>query len=43
MILAQIIIGFGGYATIIMIFIFIAEMCEDKLRQIILMALNGIW
>jgi hypothetical protein len=40
---AQIVIGFGGYSTIILILIFIGEMCEDKLRQKTLMGLNGIW
>jgi hypothetical protein len=40
---AQIIIGFGGYSTMILIFIFIGEICEDKLRQKTLMGLNGIW
>lgn len=40
---AQIVTGFGGYATMIISYNIISDMCKDSLRQKVILSLNGFW
>lgn len=40
---AQVMIGFGGYATMIIGYTFISDMCKDTIRQKVILSLNGFW
>lgn len=43
MALAQIIIGFGGYSTMIIGYTIISDMCKDTMRQKAILSMNGVW
>lgn len=43
MAIAQIIIGFGGYSTMIIGYNIISDMCKDSMRQKAILSMNGVW
>jgi len=40
---AQIVIGFGGYSTMIIGYTIISDMCKDSMRQKAILSMNGVW
>ncbi len=43
MALAQIVLGFGGYSTMIIGYAIISDMCKDTMRQKAILSMNGVW
>lgn len=43
MAIAQIIIGFGGYSTMIIGYAILSDMCKDTMRQKAILSMNGVW
>lgn len=43
MAIAQIVIGFGGYSTMIIGYAIISDMCKDTMRQKAILSMNGVW
>jgi MFS family permease len=41
--ISQIIIGFGGYSTMIIGYAIISDMCKDTMRQKAILSMNGVW
>lgn len=40
---AQIVLGFGGYSTMIIGYAIISDMCKDTMRQKAILSMNGVW
>jgi len=40
---SQIVIGFGGYSTMIIGYTIISDMCKDSMRQKAILSMNGVW
>lgn len=43
MAIAQIILGFGGYSTMIIGYAILSDMCKDTMRQKAILSMNGVW
>ena len=43
MTIAQIIVGFGGYAAMIIGYAILSDMCKDSVRQKAILSMNGVW
>ena len=43
MAIAQIIIGFGGFSVMIIGYALLSDLCQDKIRQIAILSMNGVW
>lgn len=43
MAMSQVIIGFGGYSVMIIGYTLLSDLCQDKMRQIAILSMNGVW
>lgn len=43
MAISQIFCGFGGYAALIIGYIYISDICQGKLKSMGIIAMNGFW
>jgi hypothetical protein len=42
-ILGQIVIGSGAYCILIIGYVIVGELCEDKFKQVAIITLNAVW
>jgi MFS family permease len=43
MVFSQIVIGFGGYAVMIIGYTIMSDLCKDSMRQKAILSMNGVW